>query len=493
MRKNTIWFYSLLLLAVSALFVSCSKDEDLIPEITIPEGSTDYFTSSINFDNNAGEKTITFTSNVEWQVSVAETRDGISWCTVTPSYGEKGTNTVKISVTDNTTYDDRNAVIRFIYGDSTKSVFVNQKQLDALTLTANRFEVPTSGGYVELDVKANIDYTVTIADDCKQWIHQKNNAKTRGLKTTNLKFWVDASEECSKREGTIEIKSGEKSEFINIYQAGDSVLTLTKKTFNLNSSEQDITINVKSNFDYSVDLPNVDWIKEDTKQTRAMSTHTIKLHISDNDTYEDRQAVLYFRDNNSSRSETVTINQSQNNAVLLDQKEFEFDENGGEFTINVQSNVNYVVSIDREWVSENKESTRGLVSSSHTFSVSKMDSHSDRNCTIKLTDKKSGTTEIIYIKQKNLLYLTNTDLYMMLDSSNSLNSSCVNKTSQSLKWESCNPDIVSVDRDGKLESFSSVGYATITVTSEDMQHKDSCVVYVRSITACVSMQEQDGE
>ena len=48
-------FLSYFIILFIFLFASCSKDEP-IPEVTFPAGTTDYFQSSVDFDNKAGEK-----------------------------------------------------------------------------------------------------------------------------------------------------------------------------------------------------------------------------------------------------------------------------------------------------------------------------------------------------------------------------------------------------------------------------------------------------
>ena len=80
------------------------------------------------------------------------------------------------------------------------------------------------------------------------------------------------------------------------HQAGAAMLTLTQNDFNLSSAEQNVTIEINSNFSYAVDMPNVDWIKEDITTTRAMSTHTLNLHVAANNTYDNRVATIRIYD-----------------------------------------------------------------------------------------------------------------------------------------------------------------------------------------------------
>ena len=132
--------------------MACSSDEETRTEITVPAGSQDFFSKTISFDSSASEKSFTFTTNKAWTVSVADTRDGSSWCTVSPTKGEPGTNTVSIRVAENTTYDERNAVVTLTANDSIRKIFVSQKQLDAILLSSNRAEVPVAGGTIDIEV-----------------------------------------------------------------------------------------------------------------------------------------------------------------------------------------------------------------------------------------------------------------------------------------------------------------------------------------------------
>lgn len=463
---------------------SCSKD-DLIPQLSLSEGTPNYFVSSIDFDSHANEKSISFTSNVSWTASVDKTRDGSTWCIVSPNSGEAGSNVIKISVKENDTYDDRNAVVRLSYGDSIKSIYVNQKQLDALTLTSDRFEVPASGGEINVEVKANIKYQVNIADDSKSWIHQGTSSSTRALSSSNLVFKIDKSLEYETREGRIDIVSGDKKETIKVYQSGEGILSLTQKQFNLNNSEQDIRIEISSNFEYSVDMPDVDWISENGDKTRAVSTHTINLHISENTSYDDRSASIRIYDNNSDLSEEVVINQSQLNALQLDAKEFSFDENGGSFTVNINSNINYKIRIDGDWVKEViSQNTRALTSKSHHFSVAKMDGDYDREAKIIVSDSSTGLSDEIIVKQSRSLILEPSALSMMLDDTKQLK--CTNKTGQELTWSSNNSEVVSVDNNGQVKALKR-GTAVITVKTLDENHSYSCSITVKDITDCVTM------
>ena len=465
--------------AMSILSFSCSKE--VTPEITIPTGNEDFFKKSMDFESSAAEKKLTFSTNVSWTASVSATRGGVDWLSVTPTSGEPGVNTLAVRANENTTYDDRNAVITITAGDSIRRVFVNQKQLDALTLTADRFEVPAKGDKITIEVKANIAYEMVIPDEYKSWIHA-SAAATRGLTTTTNTFTIDPSEEYDKREGKIIVKANGKEETVTVYQAGSGILTLTQNEFNINSSAQELTIEISSNFDYTVDLPSVDWIKEITSQTRGLSSHTLRLAIAENTNYDGRSAKIKFYDKNSDVSEEVTINQSQKNALLIEKKAYEFTEKGGTLSIDINSNIAYSVSIDCDWITDNQATTRGLEKTTRKFTVAEMTDNTTREGTITFYNEESGISEKVTVKQMRSIYFDTTALDLMEGAEKTIG--ITNNTGKNITWSSSNNSVATVDNSGKVKAISK-GTATITAKSSDGKYSCTCSVTVKDITAFI--------
>lgn len=317
MKNKLIWLLGAMMVAS---FFSCSSDDDsitplppLTPSITVPDGKQDYFEKNLDFDTSAGEKSITFNANMNWKVEVPQS---IDWCKVSPQNGSAGTQDVTIKVSDNDTYDDRSAVLRFSIGDSTKTLIVNQKQLDALTLTADKFEVPREGKTIDIEVKSNIDFTCSVPDELKSWINWYFFKDTRSLASQHLILTIDENEEYEKREGQIIIKGANKEEVINIYQDGGGYLTLTSNEIAVESKGGIAEVVVNSNFDFDIEMPNVDWLqKVDASMSRAISSHVVKFKVAENKVYEDRCAIVRIFDKNSSLSETVKIIQAKRIAI----------------------------------------------------------------------------------------------------------------------------------------------------------------------------------
>lgn len=299
MKKQLL---SLVLLGISLLLMMCKNDDESPTIITPSTSSEPYFSHAekIDFTSEGGEKEIVFTTNKSWKVS-----SPMAWCSLSPTSGESGENIrLKIQTQPNTTYDERNATIRIQAEDSVCTVVVTQKQKDALLVSVAKNEFGVEGGQLDVEVQANIDYTVQIAEDCKSWIKMLEIPATKGLNQNVKSFTIETSEEYDKREGSIIFSRGTLSETVKVYQAGSAIIVLTPNRYEVSAKGDVIKIELKSNFDFTVNY-DAEWIN--TSQTRALSTHTLTYNISENNTGEDRTATLTFNDKNSDRQEIVTI------------------------------------------------------------------------------------------------------------------------------------------------------------------------------------------
>ena len=301
----------------TCIFASCSNggsEEPVIPPTQKPEvNNTPTITidptiqsSGLSFDTSASEKSITFSTTSDWTLSIAETRSGTEWCTASPTSGGKGTATVKFKTTENTESEDRTVAVTIKAGADSKTFSITQKGNKSLLVTSKKYELPKEGGEIEIEVKSNVEYEMTIAESCKEWITE---ATGRALTTHKHILAIAASEEAVKREGEITFKSGDIVETVKVYQAGEAVLLLSKNEFTVGEAGETITVDIKSNVDFGVQMPNADWIKEEASG-RGMSSHTLRFVISENETSEARLAEIVFYDKNSDLKNTLKVTQS---------------------------------------------------------------------------------------------------------------------------------------------------------------------------------------
>ncbi|MBB4034282.1 hypothetical protein GGR21_000167 [Dysgonomonas hofstadii] len=136
---------------------ACSNDDDA------PEPELIVSAESILFKKEGGDKVMHIKTNHQWTVSSSET-----WCTVTPSSGD-GTGTIKLTVnaTENTSNDERSAVLTVNAGGITKQVVVTQALTNKLVITKKEYEAKVEGETITVNYQATGDVAVKINGD---WI-----------------------------------------------------------------------------------------------------------------------------------------------------------------------------------------------------------------------------------------------------------------------------------------------------------------------------------
>jgi hypothetical protein len=395
-------FYVCLMLLVSCIMFACS-DEKVAPEITPNSGSEIYFNDAMNFSSDEGTNSLRFSTNKDWVISIANTVNGTRWCTVSQTSGQAGDISVQVHVDANEGYDDRNVVITIQVGELSKTVMVTQKQKDALTLTSDRFEVGQEGGTINVEVKANISYEVIIPDEYKDWITQE--AVGRGLVSSDLSFEIAASQEYEKREGEIIIQSGELFEVIKVYQTGGGIILLSESNINVSDKGETIAVEIKSNCDFEVKMPDADWIM--ATNVRSISSHTLYYTVSPNETYDGREAeIVFFDRKNRNVSDTLHMRQVQKDAILLSEKKLKIDYQGGEFTINVNANVDIeVVMPDVFWLSNITSWSRGLVNHRFVFSIANNDTKQNRETQIIFCNRGTNVADTLIVQQNREVFL----------------------------------------------------------------------------------------
>lgn len=196
----------LFLSALAALFTlaACQEKETIEDSVTLSSPA------SVNVPVEGDIVTIAFNSSVAWTAA-----SDASWLTLSAKAGESGDASIKASAAKNDTNDSRSAKVTITAGTKSAVVTVTQDQLNALNIEVTSYEVPQEGGTVEIAVKANVDYTVSIPEAI-DWV---KNVSTKGLVDSKILLEVSPSHETEERVANITISAGDLSSGIKITQA----------------------------------------------------------------------------------------------------------------------------------------------------------------------------------------------------------------------------------------------------------------------------------
>lgn len=339
--KDMLFKTAIALTAVLAA-VACRNGDETLPE---PTDAEIILTDGVTPVLGAGEGSvdISFTSTADWTAEVDQ-----DWCSVSPSEGSSGNQTIALTAAENTSAVERNATLLITSGASQTRVTVVQKQKDALTLSSARYEMDAKGGDIIVEVQHNIPFGYVIDHEAAEWIKPTEN--TKAMVTSTLGFTVSENEGVNKREGAVRIVSGDIFETVTVYQDGsEPSLVLTQTEYAVGSDGGVVVIEVRSNTEYIMTMPaGEDWLSEST--TAGASTYTRYIIVTPNNTYESRSAKIVFEDKASGQSETVTITQVQNNAIVVAQRQYIIDAEGGVKSFTINANVDFEVKVSADWI-----------------------------------------------------------------------------------------------------------------------------------------------
>ena len=356
--------FCLLLAAVISIVLGCSKSDPENPEPEVPKQETITIAGGADavpvLGTSGGSASVTFTASAAWSASVINTRAS-DWCSVSPTSGGAGAATITITAKENVTPDNRAASITITAGNATRTIKVEQKQKDALTVSQSSFEVPAEGKEIKVVAKSNVSFTHTISEDAKAWI---KIIGTKALKDSTLTFEIAKNDNIDKRSGEIYLASGNLKDTIKVHQAGETPsIVISKDEYVLKSEGETFEVEVASNVNASMNLVFPDgvepWMAENT--TRAMSTNKYVFTAQSNEAYDSRSAMIIFANVENNLSDTVRVTQAQKDAIVVAKSEYEFGMDGGNLDFEILKNVEISVNIPdscSNWIKH--LTTRGL-------------------------------------------------------------------------------------------------------------------------------------
>lgn len=457
MKKLSLLFGVLLLV----VFISCTKEEE--PILTISQ-------TSILAPTEGNNTTITLIANNPWIVS------GTDWCTVTPSSGIGEKQPVTIIVKENNTYDTRNCTLTFSSAGLSQSLSITQESNYGIVLPKNTYELSNAAQQISVEVKANVNYDVTIDTD---WIHMSG---TKALTSKTYNFSIEENTNYDSREGKITIKGQGITEIIKVKQAQKDAIIISSKEYKLAGNAQSIEINLQTNIDTEVVIPELvnNWISH--VQTKGLSNKTIILRVEENNSYDKREGEVYVKNKTTSLQESITIRQEANlhhvTGVSLSKTSLEIIE--GE-------SVRLYSTIKPEYATNKKVSWSSSNPSIASVSDGNVKALREGFCIITVTtDDQAKTAQCEVNVKSNYIPVTGITLDKTYLSMTQYDTETLqvtvypsDATNHKVSWYSDNPSVAKVDSQGKVTAVSS-GTATITVESEDSSLSAVCVVTVEA-------------
>ena len=207
------------------------------------------------------------------------------------------------------------------------------------------------------------------------------------------------------RNATITIKTGNTVKNLTVTQKQKDAIIISKDKYELSEAGGVIEIKANTNVDLDIIIPKeVNWLKVGQSGTKTLTNKTIYLNVNTNNTYFEREAIIYVKDKNSNLKKKITITQKQHKEIIISEDKFEILEQGGTFEVEIYTNVEYEVVIPYGiyWIRMETLNTRNLDLKKVIFHVDASDTHKDRTAIIQFRDKESDMiSEITVMQQAN--------------------------------------------------------------------------------------------
>ncbi len=353
------------------------------------------------FEINNEEQTIEIEvkSNVNYKYTIDDScKDWIQYV----SAKSLSSSTVTFKIAKNDDYSERTGKITFEQTDGNLKEVVSIKQGEAkgLFVTPTTFDLTKDAQTISVEVKSNIDYEYSIDQECSSWVKV---ASAKSLSSQTVTFYISENDTEGDRTGKIYFKekNGALAETVTINQCTSATLLVSTSTYNLSNDLQTITVEVKSNMDYTVQSL-ADWIE--VISTKGLTTSQITLKVAANETSDPRSGEVKISHVSGPASETIIINQAETYGLSVTPDEFQLSNSSQNITFTVQHNVDYDIIIPddaKSWISE--ITTKSVSTHEHSFKIS-ANSGAARSTRITIKQKDGPLCEDVAINQSGQSY-----------------------------------------------------------------------------------------
>lgn len=288
------FFKSLAAFAAGVLVLSCTPT--VIPELSLSDLAANFEASGVL------EKTVSVTSNVDWTALSAD-----SWVTVSPTSGT-GNGTIKISVTENTSFETRSSTVTVKAGDKTATVKVSQLALTpSILVSPATLEVDAAGGTVSVDVTSNTAWTVAVPADGSWAV--ADVASGEGSK--KVTFTVAANTAFEARSVDVTFTAKDKTAAVKITQAAATAsLAVSPETLSIAAAGGTLTVDVASNAPWTVTVPEgCGWLT--AAPASGEGDAKVTFTVAANPALSARTVAVTFKETVGNTEKTVTVNQEK--------------------------------------------------------------------------------------------------------------------------------------------------------------------------------------
>ena len=253
-------------------------------------------------------------------------------------------------------------------------------------------ELSANGSAQTISFTANRDWSATCSDE---WIHVTPSSGSASDRQISISVYCDANASYDDRSGSITINAEDLSRSMTVIQHAAPTIIVPTQSFNLTSDANSIEVEVQANVQYTTDI-SADWIKQ--AGSRGLNTDKLLFSIEANETYDDRSATITVKPQDSSiAKQVIIVKQSQKDAVLIGNYNYDMPYGGGVIEARIDANVIFDVQSSVDWI----EFVQTKVMSSGTImlKVKQNDDYDAREGRVTILPQGNAEEQTISVKQ----------------------------------------------------------------------------------------------
>jgi hypothetical protein len=327
----------------TATITFTSRNNDVKRKVTVTQDgvSTSLSVSpgSFRFTSSAGSQNVKVSSNIDWTATSSD-----SWLTVFPDFGKNDLTSV-ITATANTGPSVRMATITFKGGGITRTIDVTQhsKTSEILTVSQETVNLPASGGYQNITVSSNTDWTVTGSD---LWL---TITPTSGTNSGIVNIKASGNPGNSERTTTVTFEAGSITRTVNVTQATTSTLTISPESLSFPVTGDSRNVTVTSNVSWTATSSDA-WVTVSPVLWANNGIMTITVDANTNSSA--RTATVTLTDGNVIRTVHVTQEgtSSPPTTLIVSPATVNLPTGGGSQNLTITSNTGWSAISSESWL-----------------------------------------------------------------------------------------------------------------------------------------------
>lgn len=178
----------------------------------------------------------------------------------------------------------------------------------------------------------------------------------------------------------------------------EPIIELSQSSFSFSEQGDSQTISISTNKDWSASVSGGTWCTL-SPASGSSDVKSITVSVTANDTYDDRSATITIKAGELTKS--IIVAQNERKGLILTKRQFDISDTSSVFSVELKSNLSYVVSIPNNaqtWIKQLQ--TKSLLTEQLQFEISRNILLDQRSTKIVVSNSQLLISDTIFVVQQ---------------------------------------------------------------------------------------------